>query len=189
MSPQHHLVFDDEFTTIQYLSSTDIPPQWLALVKNSSDKTPKGDYTLAETWFNHTSEEESENKEPIIQTYDSESTQPNKMLLDSEGDSNKSSKPTTVSKEETSENLETSDVKSTVIPNNFINIETTGLRRSPRNHKSGKLSPNCFLMRIKNKGMMYMTNKFVLVVVEVVPPLFFPLPVVLFFPSSSQSWS
>ena len=30
LSPQYHLVLDDEFTTIPYINSTDILPQWLA---------------------------------------------------------------------------------------------------------------------------------------------------------------
>ena len=148
VSPQYHLVFDDEFTTIPYLSSTDIPPQWLALVKDSSEKTPSGDYTLAETWFNPTSDEEVEQQEPIIQTYDPSPTQHDKVLLNSEGDSNESSEPTTVSEGETSENKETSNVQSTVIPDNFMNLETTGLCRSLRNHKSGQLPPNCFLSKV-----------------------------------------
>ena len=74
VSPQYHLVFDDEFSTVPYLSSTDIPPQWLALVKHSSERTPTGDYTLAETWFNETSDDEPTEPvpEPIIQTYNPE---------------------------------------------------------------------------------------------------------------------
>ena len=49
ISPQYHVVFDDEFSTVPYLNSTDIPPQWLALVKNNSERTQTEDYALAET--------------------------------------------------------------------------------------------------------------------------------------------
>ena len=89
VSPQYHLVFDDEFSTVPYLSSTDIPPQWIALVKHSSERTPTGDYTLAETWFNETSQDESTEPvpEPVIKTYNFESEPINKELQNSEGDS------------------------------------------------------------------------------------------------------
>ena len=32
----------------------------------------------------------------------------------------------------------------TSVPDNFVNLETTGPRRSPRNHNKGILPPNCF---------------------------------------------
>ena len=80
VSPQYHLVFDDEFSTVPYLSSTDIPPQWLALVKHSSERTPTGDYTVAKTWFNEISQDESTGIEPIILTNNSEPLIINKEL-------------------------------------------------------------------------------------------------------------
>ena len=66
ISPQYHVVFDDEFSTVPHLNSTDVPPQWLALVKNSSERAMTEDYTLAETWYKEPSEDESPIQIPII---------------------------------------------------------------------------------------------------------------------------
>ena len=41
VSPQYHIVFDDEFSIASYLSSLDIPPQWLALVQDSPEQTQR----------------------------------------------------------------------------------------------------------------------------------------------------
>jgi hypothetical protein len=32
VSPQFHIVFDDDFTTVQYLQTTTVPPHWADLV-------------------------------------------------------------------------------------------------------------------------------------------------------------
>ena len=58
ISQQYHVVFDDEFLTVPYLNSTDVPPQWLALVKNSLEQAITDDYTLAETWYKDTPEDD-----------------------------------------------------------------------------------------------------------------------------------
>ena len=39
ISPQFHLVFDDEFTTVPYLTSEEAPPNWSVLVKYNSEHT------------------------------------------------------------------------------------------------------------------------------------------------------
>ena len=52
VSPQYHVVFDDDFTTVPYLNSMDVPSHWAALVKSSSESATDEEYTLAETWFN-----------------------------------------------------------------------------------------------------------------------------------------
>ena len=39
---------------------------------------------------------------------------------------------------------------STSVPDNFVNLETAGLRCSPRNHKKGILPPHCFWTKIIN---------------------------------------
>ena len=36
VSPQFHVVYDDDFTTVPYLRSIDVPPHWAQLVKASS---------------------------------------------------------------------------------------------------------------------------------------------------------
>ena len=50
VSPQFHVVFDDNFTTVPYLSSHDIPPNWSDLLKNSEDVSDEN-YDLAQTWM------------------------------------------------------------------------------------------------------------------------------------------
>ena len=37
VSPQYHVVFDDEFTTVPYLQSTEAPPNWADLVENHTE--------------------------------------------------------------------------------------------------------------------------------------------------------
>ena len=49
VSPQFHVVFDDNFSTVPYLSSHDIPPNWKELVQKS-EKTTQHDYDLAKLW-------------------------------------------------------------------------------------------------------------------------------------------
>ena len=49
VSPQYHLVFDDDFSTVPFISSNEIPPHWSTLVSNSSERTPTADYKLADT--------------------------------------------------------------------------------------------------------------------------------------------
>eukprot|EP00957_Ditylum_brightwellii_P005761 439098-Ditylum_brightwellii.AAC.1 len=34
VSPQYHIIFDDEFFTVPYLQSSEPPPNWIDLVQN-----------------------------------------------------------------------------------------------------------------------------------------------------------
>ena len=36
VSPQFHVVYDNDFTTVPYLRSVDVPPHWAKLVEASS---------------------------------------------------------------------------------------------------------------------------------------------------------
>jgi hypothetical protein len=36
ISPQFHIVYDDDFTTVPYLQTTTVPPHWAALVAASA---------------------------------------------------------------------------------------------------------------------------------------------------------
>ena len=49
VSPQFHVVFDDSFSTVPYLSSHDIPPNWAELVRKS-ERTTEENYDLAKMW-------------------------------------------------------------------------------------------------------------------------------------------
>ena len=66
ISPQFHVVFDDEFTTVPYLTGQETPPNWKNLVKKSESSNVE-DYDLAKIWV------ESQ-------------VQPNKYLQDQEGE-------------------------------------------------------------------------------------------------------
>ena len=145
VSPQYHLVFDDDFSTVPFISSNDIPPQWSTLVNNSSERTPTADYKLVDTWFEPDSSPPSSDT-PIVDIQSSATPllvpegdlpRPN-LVPDSEGGQ---TTPTTSFEIESSQDQNTSE------ENNFINLETAGLRRSPRNHQPGSLPPNCFMVK------------------------------------------
>ena len=44
-------MFDDEFTTVNYLNSTESPPSWSNLCQNSSEKVTDEQYNLTRTWY------------------------------------------------------------------------------------------------------------------------------------------
>ncbi len=51
ISPQYHVVFDDQFMTVQFMGKNEVPPNWAQLVKNSTKKVTKKHYELAKTWL------------------------------------------------------------------------------------------------------------------------------------------
>ena len=51
VSPQSHLIFDDEFSTVKYLSSTDPPPNWLHLIKHNCEKATSDQEELSQRWL------------------------------------------------------------------------------------------------------------------------------------------
>ena len=59
VSPQYYVVFDDDFTTVPYLNSLDVPDHWAALVKSGSESATDKGYSLADTWFQHTMDPDS----------------------------------------------------------------------------------------------------------------------------------
>ena len=50
VSPQFHVAFDVTFSTVPYLATSDVPPNWSVLVKKS-ERTSQHDYDLARTWM------------------------------------------------------------------------------------------------------------------------------------------
>ena len=50
VSPQFHIVFDDEFTTVPFMRNEDEPPHWAKLVKESSELATDQEYELAKEW-------------------------------------------------------------------------------------------------------------------------------------------
>ena len=52
VSPQYHVVFDDDFTTVEYMEAGTTPPHWKKdLFKHSSELATDQDFNLAESWF------------------------------------------------------------------------------------------------------------------------------------------
>ena len=51
VSPQYNVVFDNEFTTVDYLDSEETPPSWEIFVENSCERTTDEQYNTARTWY------------------------------------------------------------------------------------------------------------------------------------------
>ena len=51
MSPQFHLVFDDNFETVPHLRSGTVAENWVELVTTSREKSTEGFYDITKTWF------------------------------------------------------------------------------------------------------------------------------------------
>jgi hypothetical protein len=54
VSPQYHVVFDNDFTTVPYMEAEMIPPHWSDLVHYSSELASKQDSNLAQAWLGST---------------------------------------------------------------------------------------------------------------------------------------
>ena len=51
VSPQYHVVFDDDFSTVPHLRSGTVPENWAHLVQNLRERTVDGFYDVTKTWF------------------------------------------------------------------------------------------------------------------------------------------
>ncbi len=49
--PQFHVVFDNTFSTVQYMRDQVVPPHWAELVRNSAELATHEDFDLTKTWF------------------------------------------------------------------------------------------------------------------------------------------
>eukprot|EP00957_Ditylum_brightwellii_P191740 14596807-Ditylum_brightwellii.AAC.1 len=47
VSPQYHVVFDDEFYTVPYLQSSKPPPNWIDLVQNHTECATEESFNMA----------------------------------------------------------------------------------------------------------------------------------------------
>ena len=52
VSPQYHLVFDDEFSTVPFMRDGEVPPHWSELVQHSAELVTNEEFDLATTWAN-----------------------------------------------------------------------------------------------------------------------------------------
>jgi hypothetical protein len=51
VSPQFHVVFDDEFSTVPFMEKGQIPPNWDELYNNNRDLATDEDFNLAKSWY------------------------------------------------------------------------------------------------------------------------------------------
>ena len=51
VSPQYHVVYDDQFSTFHHMCDLTVPPNWAQLVQNSSKLVTTEQYDLTKTWF------------------------------------------------------------------------------------------------------------------------------------------
>ena len=51
VSPQYHVVYDDQFITVHHMRDLTVPPNWAKLVQNSSELVTTDQYDLTKTWF------------------------------------------------------------------------------------------------------------------------------------------
>ena len=142
VSPQFHVVYDDEFTTVDYLTSSTPPPNWLHLVRVASERASFDDSEPPPSWLypptttTERNTESSEQPSPLEDTTSSllKSTAPgsprkHSTLTDqhpTERSDCTTDNPDSQSSESAGEEVITTDSAP------FISLETLGLRRSPR---------------------------------------------------------
>ena len=51
ISPQFHVVIDDDFSTVPSLRTGTVPSNWKKLVDNSREKSTDGFYDITKSWF------------------------------------------------------------------------------------------------------------------------------------------
>ena len=111
VSPQYHLVFDDDFTTVKYIESGNEPPNWCKLVQDSSARVTDEQYYMARTWYTG---EDAINTHKI---YDN-------ALIASENTGNL--------REQANNKKADSDYSKPTTRNELVDLANLGLRRSGR---------------------------------------------------------
>ena len=145
VSPQYHVVFDDDFTTVPHLRKGTVPSNWEKLVLGSRERSTDEFIDLTKTWLQPTSDETAdeiletrsnvnEGEEATRATQDSEGDTQLKRVRFSEGDQ---LSPSTQASEGDS------DSNDLVMPQ-MVNLESSGLRRSPRLASGTKKNYNFF---------------------------------------------
>ncbi|KAL7460959.1 hypothetical protein ACHAXS_001393 [Conticribra weissflogii] len=150
VSPQFHVVFDDEFTTVPHLWKGTVPPNWAKLVKFSSEKTTTEFVDLSKTWFQGIPDEsagELIDNHPTQMNNRVPTPSENKGVLpiasSNEGEliitpSNEGGIQDIPSNHEQHSNLpiisqsQDDEGEDNLTMPSIINLETVGLRRSPR---------------------------------------------------------
>jgi hypothetical protein len=138
VSPQFHVVFDDDFTTVPHLRKGTVPPNWEKLVTNCREKSTDEFFDLTKTWFQPTSDESAD------EVFEStpppnEGAENTSIPQDSEGEQTGiANQPPVVQASEGE-----SDAEDLRMPE-MVNLETAGHRRSPRLASQEKKKYNFF---------------------------------------------
>ena len=114
VSPQFHVVYDDEFTTVPYLTSSEPPPNWVHLCRHAIEHSTEDQANLSHEWL-HPNEPPST---PVPKGDESPSP-PSASITD---------QPDLLPSPKVHESAGERDTLLTP----FINLDTLGLRRSPR---------------------------------------------------------
>ena len=123
-SPQYHVVFDEEFTTVPYLTSDTAPPNWPHLVNKSSESVLQQQDNVSQQWLH---------PETIITAPEGA------MNAAPEGATTVASEGATIAASEGADHTWTrgSDCRNTP----FVDLNTLGLRRSERIAKNPRRTP------------------------------------------------
>ena len=113
VSPQYHVVFYDDFTTVDYIQSGEEPPNWCRLVADSSEKVTDERYDLARTWYEGQSKHE---KLEVHENSSDGSTKISENLREPVG-------------------INDSDASKPGDPLEFVDLANVGLRRGKRKKK------------------------------------------------------
>ena len=133
VSPQFHVVFDDDFTTVPHLRKGTVPPNWAKLVESSSEKSTSEFYDLTKTWFAPISDASAD--EIFERSNANEGEEP--VRNDSEGASSANEGEATGFSEgagavPTTQASEGDSDENNLFMPDMINLESAGLRRSNR---------------------------------------------------------
>jgi hypothetical protein len=151
--PQFHVVFDDHFTMVQFMERYELPPHWSQLVENLQEKVTEEHYKLAKMWLcpdtdvgdvsmperNPTSHYKS-NRTPGVQEMFTSRDVPSNTLTTGISSTNDASGisqqeeylPDPLLPSVLSRDYEPSTSKDSLSIPHLINLETAGLRQSPR---------------------------------------------------------
>ncbi len=93
VSPQFHVVFDDDFSTVPHLRKGTVPPNWEKLVSGSGERSTDEFFDLQHTWFEpisyKTAGENLEPDDPIEKDLNSHGSPDNEGDFANEGASHR----------------------------------------------------------------------------------------------------
>lgn len=134
VSPQFHVIFGDDFSTVPYLDSTESPPNWHTLTMNSRECVTDEQFRLADNWNTTGATPTHEPALPLApippppETH--ETSVPSHLPVEITSQRNPSPRPREDSL------LQTREVQNTpsLIPlsQTFLDLNSAGLRRSTR---------------------------------------------------------